>query len=115
MGKNKKIQTLNKKKDFDLLKRKASISSYQWLKVFFFNQTEESLKVAWSLSKKNVFFSVERNRLKRWGRENLKKTSAKGLFLFVFLARNKGFYKKLKRKEFDDVFTKLMEKIQTKN
>lgn len=113
MEKNKKIQALNGKKDFDLLKKQGSVFSHQWLKVFFFNQTAKDLKMAWSLPKRLIPLSVVRNRLKRWGRENLRKSSARGLFLFVLLARDKAFYKNLKRRDFDNVFTKLMEKIQT--
>lgn len=115
LEKNKYLQALSQKKEFDLLKKKALKFSYLWLKAFFLSEDKaKGLKLAWSVPKKYVPDSVTRNRLKRWGRENLRKSSLKGLIFMVFLRREKAFYKKLKRKDFDDVFKVVLEKISSK-
>ena len=114
LEKNKKLRVLNKKKDFEFLKKHSSFFSYKWLKVWAVFQWENpDLKVAWSLSKKQVSHSVVRNRLKRWGRENLRGTHIRGMMLFVFSSYNDR-YKNLKRKDFDNVFRSLLDQIQKK-
>ena len=112
-GKSKTLRALSQKKDFNLLKDQAVFFSYKWLKVYFYGERPEVLKVAWRLPKKYVSHSVVRNRLKRWGRENLRKSSlSAGLILMVFLqVKDENFYKKLKRKDFDLVFYTILEKI----
>ena len=112
LGKNKFLQSLSQKRDLNLLKEQALSFSHQWLKVLVLYEKEaKTLKSAWSLPKKNVPNSVIRNRLKRWGRENLKNSSLKGLILIFFSKRDGGFYKKLKRRDFDHVFNGVLEKI----
>ena len=112
LERSKYLQALSQKKDFDLLRKQACSFSHQWLKAFFLYKDEtENLKLAWSLPKQYVSHSVTRNRLKRWGRDNFKKSSLRGLILMVFCPRDQSFYKKLKRKDFDYVFDHVLEKI----
>ena len=111
LEKSRYLKPLSQKSDLDLLRKSASSFSFQWLKVFFYKEDQKDLKVAFSLPKKYISLAVTRNRLKRWGRESLKKSGLKGLFLVVLLKKDKGFYKKLKRKEFIYVFHRVLEKI----
>lgn len=115
MDKNKRLKPLNRKKDFDLLKKSARAFSFRWLKIFFLYKKEGSLQVAWSLSKRNISSSVLRNRLKRWGRENMRRSHLMGLALVVFLRRDRDFFKNLRREDFDFVFNSVLEKIDRKN
>lgn len=111
--KNELPRPLSLKKDFDLLKSQARSFSCQWLKAFFASdEKSNSLKAAWSLPKRHVADSVTRNRLKRWGRERLRGSSLKGLILLSFLKRERGFYQQIRRKDFDSVFDRLLEKIK---
>ena len=112
LEKSKYLLALSQKKEIDRLRNQARVFSYCWLKAFFlYEEKTKTLKLAWSLPKKYVADSVTRNRLKRWGRENLKKSSLRGLILMGFFQKNKSFYKKLKRKDFDYVFNHILEKI----
>ena len=116
LEKNKKLTTLKQRKDFDLLKRQSVSFSYQWLRIFLYIRSRKVLKVAWSVKKTYISQAVVRNRLKRWGRENLKASSLSGFCFVVFLKKkDKNFYKRLKRKEFDDVFKALLEKVTGKS
>lgn len=74
----------------------------------------KALKLAWILPKKYIPSSVVRNRLKRWGRDNLRKIFLEGWILVIFLKRDKSFYKSLKRKDFDNVLGHILEKIQSR-
>ena len=109
MEKNKKLSSLNRKKDFDFLKKEAEIFTFRWLKaLFLYKQKDKSTRLAWVMPKKYIKQAVLRNRLKRMGREVLKKSAFKGSLIVFFLKREKGFYKNLKRKEFNIVFEKLL-------
>jgi len=114
LEKNKSIEALSRKQEFKLLKKESKRFSEKWLKILFLHKnTSKKLKLAWSLPKKYVPEAVTRNRLKRWGRENMKNSSLKGLALIVFFQRSKSFYKNLKRKDFNCVFNCVLEKICT--
>lgn len=115
LEKNKTLQALSQKKDMNLLRKEAKAFTHQWLKTLFLCEPKAPhLKLAWSLPKKYISDAVTRNRLKRWGREKLRKSSLRGLALMVFFKRDKAFYKNLKRKDFDYVFDCILEKISSK-
>lgn len=61
--------------------------------------------------------AVVRNRLKRWGREYLRrwaKTSRLSLDLnLIFKRRDKGFYATVTHEEFDGAFDKLVAKLES--
>ena len=112
MEKNKALSALSGKKDFNFLKRKAQVFSYQWLKVFFLCEEKgKRISLAWSLPKSYVAQSVLRNRFKRWGREALRKSAFRGKIFVVFLRRDKSFYKNMRRKDFDSVFKAFLESL----
>ena len=112
---NKVLSVLSRKKDFDRLKQTAQVFSYQWLKAFFlYEERDKSISLAWSLPKSYIAQAVLRNRLKRWGREALRKNAFKGHLFIVFLKREKSFYRNMKRKDFDSVFKKLLENLEKK-
>ena len=107
---------MSRKKDLILLKQSAQVFSYQWLQVFFlYEKRDKGINLAWSLPKSYVTQAVLRNRLKRWGREALKKSAFRGSLLIFFLKRDRLFFKNIKRKEFDSVFEKFLEKWDKKN
>ncbi|MCY4513420.1 MAG: hypothetical protein OXB86_07005 [Bdellovibrionales bacterium] len=89
---------------------KTEFFRYQWLKGSY--TPEKTSLFFWSLPKRAIPRAVDRNRLRRWGRENLKTLQMTGHFTVLFLPAGKGFYKTLCRREFDDVFFNLFEKIQ---
>ena len=90
-------------------KKKAQ---YGWLRAVLTPGDKEVL-CHWSLPKRCVSRAVDRNRLKRWGRENLKAIEIKGRLLVIFLpAKEKGFYKNLGRKDFDSVFYKVLGELE---
>ncbi len=113
--KNKFLRSLRKKRDILRLKKKGQGFFYDWIRVVYLKEEERALFAAWSIPKKYIPRAVDRNRLRRWGRENLKKSLIrKGQLLTMFLPKEKGFYKNLKRKDFDNVFKNIMEKIYKK-
>ena len=115
MEKNKALFTLSQKKDFDSFKQQAQVFSHQWLKVFFlYEKRKTGISLNWSLPKAYITQAVLRNRFKRWGREALGKSEFKGFIFVLFLRRNKDFYKKMKRKDFDSVFKVLLETLDKK-
>ena len=112
--KSKYLEALSQKKDFESLKKQGQQIDHLWLRAYFLNDKKvKGLKVAWSLSKKQIPRAVIRNRFKRWGRENLKQTTLKGLVLLVFSKKDKEFFKNLKRKDFDNVFHGVLQKMSS--
>ncbi len=112
LAKSNPLKSLKKKKDIGLVKNKGRSFFYSWMKVLYFKNKEQDLFGAWSLPKKYIPRAVDRNRLKRWGCEDLKRSFLnEGFLLVMFLPKEKGFYKNLKRKDFDSVFKKVMEKV----
>lgn len=112
LEKNKAIRPLRTQARFDFLKKNGKAITCKWLKGFyFFDKDQKFVEVAWGFSKKNVPRCVDRNRLKRWARANLKKQKIQGKLLMVLLQRDRNFYRCLKRKDFDVTFFKFMEKL----
>ena len=106
---------MSRKKDFDFLKQEAEVFSFRWLKVLFLHKKlEKKICLAWSLPKSYISQAVLRNRFKRWGKENLKRSSFKGDLFLLFLKRDKSFYRDIKRKDFDIVFEKILSALDKK-
>lgn len=112
MEKNKTKKGRRKKRQADILSQSSSFS-FRWLRLLY-KEGAEKLELRWGLSKKVIPDSVTRNRFKRWGRENIKKTNLKGFLSIVFFKRSKNFYKEMKRKDFDYVFYRGLEKVGSK-
>ncbi|MGI9549198.1 MAG: ribonuclease P protein component [Bdellovibrionales bacterium] len=114
--KNKKTKTLKTKKDFQSLKQAGKAFSYQWMRIIYSKEPDKNGAIAWAFPKKYVSRAVDRNQMKRWGRELVKKSNlTQGLLLVTLLRRDKEFYKKLKREEFKSVFKSVLEKISKKS
>ena len=109
------MSALSGKKDFIFLRQGARVFSYQWLKVFFlYREEDKNINLAWSLPKSYVTPAVLRNRFKRWGREALRQSLFRGKIFIVFLKKDKSFYKKMKKKDFDNVFKNFLENFGKK-
>lgn len=76
---------------------------------------KEPGKLHFSLPKQYIPRAVDRNRLRRWGREEWQKANLLkiGGFL-IFLKKEKEFYRHLKRQEFKLVFTGIIKKLKEK-
>ena len=70
--------------------------------------------MAWALPKSLAPHSTTRNKIKRWGRGFFKKANLEVWLLLVFLKKEKGFYKSLKRKDFYHVFERVIKRIAKK-
>ena len=93
----------------------AAVFSHKWLRAALFSGGG-GLQHAWAASGKTAGAAV-RSRLRRWSREGLKKSGLRGKILLIFLpcgapAESRRFYKSLRRKEFDLVFSGLLEKAK---
>lgn len=86
-----------------------------WLLVNMQPTDANQVRCGWTIPKQ-VGTAVVRNRFRRWGREFMRKWSAhknKSLDInIVFKRREKGFYKQLDHKEFDEAFAKLVGKVE---
>jgi len=107
-----KIKALSIKRDIRHLKRHGQNIVFNWMQMTYLPTTKDFISVAWMLPKKYIPRAVDRNRLKRWGRENLRNNILdRGCFLFRFSFKAKDFYKKLNRKDFDYVFKNTLGQI----
>ena len=91
--------------------KQNKVFKHQWLKIYRLYKKTEQKSFLINIKKKHVSRAVDRNRLKRWIRENLKKTKIQGSFVINILPQGKDFYKRIKRKEFDKTFNKTITKI----
>ena len=102
------MPAIRRRADFlELKERGRFFHINSWLAVNFKKNNQKSLRWAWTLPRKTGK-AVVRNRLKRWGRENLSDFRQKNLDVnFIFKIKTHAFYKNLKRDEFDKAFEKL--------
>ena len=113
---NMKFISLSHSKDFENLRVQGqSFHVNSWLLVNI-RQTELSvLRCGWTISRQ-IGPAVIRNRFRRWGREYLRKWSAKNeksLDLnLIFKRKDKAFYKMLDHKDFDEALEKMVGKIE---
>lgn len=83
-----------------------------WIKGAFL---KESKGLYLSLPKKYILRAVDRNRLRRWAREEWRKAGFKKGGYVGFLQKEKNFYQYLRRKEFNHVFEGLAKKMGYKS
>lgn len=112
------MPSLKRQKDFQVLRQQGNfIHASHWLAVSYHKNQEGQLRWAWTLPKK-IGTAVTRNRLKRWGREFVVKSSEREWDVnFIFKKKNQDFYKSLSHEEFIGTFEKVFRKIddQAKN
>ena len=83
-----------------------------WIKGAFF---KKSKKLYLSLPKKYILRAVDRNRLRRWTKEEWRKAGFKKGGYVGFLQKEKGFYQYLKRRDFNHAFEGLAKKMGQKS
>jgi ribonuclease P protein component len=75
----------------------------------------DQIRCGWTIPRQ-IGPAVVRNRLRRWGREYLRKWSAdfaQSLDVnLIFKRKEKGFYKSVNHKEFDEAMDKFVVKLQ---
>ena len=111
-----KFTSLSRSKDFENLRIQGqSFHVNSWLLVNIQRTDLSALRCGWTIPRQ-IGPAVLRNRFRRWGREFLRKWSAlheKSLDLnLVFKRKDKGFYKTLDHKEFDEALEKMVGKIE---
>lgn len=86
-----------------------------WLLVNLQVTSGGEIRLGWTIPKQ-VGTAVVRNRLRRWGREYLRKWSVdqtKSLDMnLVFKRQKQGFYESIGHEEFDGVMDKLVAKLE---
>ena len=109
------LSSLKRQSDFKHLKDQGQfVHITHWLAVNYKKNNQESLRWAWTVSKK-VGNAVTRNRLKRWGREIVREFSEKEIDInFIFKQKKaRNFYREITRPEFDAALTKAFEKTNS--
>jgi ribonuclease P protein component len=113
---SKRFKSLSRRADF--LNLKATGRSFHvnaWLLVNLQATERGEIRCGWTLPRQTGT-AVVRNRLKRWGREYLRKwarESKKSLDInLIFKRRDKGFYASVSHEEFDGAMDKLAAKLQ---
>lgn len=85
-----------------------------WLLVNYRTNDSKVIRCGWTIARQ-VGTAVVRNRLRRWGREYLRKWAAevqRGMDMnLVFKRRERGFYSAMKHEELDEALDKLVSKI----
>ena len=101
MAQGKRIYTLNKKRDFEILKKKGRRLKKNFFFIIYRNNQLSYSRVAWVFPRWTGK-AVLRNRFKRWGRDVLKKHQYfSGQDLLVgFEKRERSFYREMKYKVF---------------
>ena len=113
---SKRNQALKRTSDFQKLREKGIFfHANDWLGLSYMKNQKEVNRIGWTISKK-VGNAVTRNRLKRWGRESLKRFSECGADVnFIFKSKGKDFYKELSHDDFDRAFNKAFGKIRSRS
>jgi len=112
-----RLQSLTRRADFLTLKENGNIFHVNsWLLVNWAARGESrSVRCGWTIPG-HIGSSVLRNRLKRWGREFLRKWPApfeSGVDLNVIMKRKEpAFYRSLEHKDFDVAMEKMVAKLQ---
>lgn len=110
------FKSLSRRADFlDLKATGRSFHVNSWLLVNLKTTDRQEVRCGWTLPRQTGT-AVVRNRLKRWGREYLRKWAAqskKSLDInLIFKRRDKGFYASLSHEEFDGAMLKLVAKLK---
>lgn len=112
----KRFLSLTRRADFlDLKATGQSFHVNSWLLVNLKTTDRSVVRCGWTLPRQTGT-AVVRNRLKRWGREYLRKWSLKSTcsldLNLIFKRRDKGFYASVSHEEFDGAMEKLVAKLK---
>ncbi len=109
------FRSLSRRADFLKLKAEGQVFHVNsWLLVSLQRTDRQVVRCGWTISR-HIGTAVVRNRLRRWGREYLRKAIGENLSLdmnLVFKRREIGFYKSLGREEFDEAMAKILVRLQ---
>lgn len=111
-------RSLVRQKDFSLLREQGrKMASSRWLVVIYNPNQVGYLRYAFSISRK-VGSAVLRNKLRRWGRELIRKQVREGKdwavdVHFIFRPMPDSFYSKLSLAEFSDLVKWERVRVQT--
>lgn len=111
-----KIRSLSKRADFENLRASGhSFHVNSWLLVNSLKTDLGGMRLGWTIARQTGP-AVVRNRLRRWGREYLRKWHAQNRLSLdlnlIFKRKEKGFYKALSHKDFDGALEKLVAKLE---
>ena len=86
-----------------------------WLLVNMEKTNGDQVRCGWTIPKP-IGSAVIRNRLRRWGREYLRKWTADTTYSLdmnlIFKRKEPGFYKSVSHKDFDGAMEKLVAKVE---
>ncbi len=108
---NSRISALKNPSEFLELKKSGhKIKLSAWMTLQWIDHSSSDGLVGVTASRK-VGSAVIRNKLKRWVKNSVNKEASKSIFygkksVFIFKPQEKIFYKKLKYREFYEIFTK---------
>ena len=113
---NKSNLSLKLSSDFQKLREQGKfIHANEWLALSYMENCRNHSRFGWTISKK-VGKAVTRNRLRRWGREFVRRCGEHGADInFVFKARGKDFYEELSHDDFDRAFKKAFKKMRLRS
>ncbi|MBX3020480.1 MAG: ribonuclease P protein component [Bdellovibrionales bacterium] len=112
----RRFRSLSRRADFlDLKATGQSFHVNAWLLVNLKLTDRGEIRCGWTLPRQTGT-AVVRNRLKRWGREFLRKWATKSKssldMNLIFKRRDKGFYASVSHEEFDEAMEKLVAKLK---
>jgi ribonuclease P protein component len=110
-----RLISLRRKRDFDQLRQRGqTVHPCAWLVVNYQPNELSQVRCGWTVPR-YVGNATVRNKLKRWGREFLRKwTKQNELSIdinFIFKRKADGFYKDLSHVEFDSAFDRCIRKV----
>lgn len=110
------FRSLSRRADFLKLKAEGQVFHVNnWLLVNLQRTDGGHIRCGWTISKQ-VGTAVVRNRLRRWGREYLRRGTVDHALSvdmnLIFKRRESGFYKSLGREEFNEAMEKTMARLQ---
>lgn len=115
MANRSTLEALRRQRDFSNLRKDGRIVyPCAWLMVSFLPNEIKKLRFGWTVPK-YIGTAITRNRLKRWGREYLRKWVKENELQvdinFIFKRRSEEFYNELSHAEFDAALSSALKQI----
>ncbi|MGE3680502.1 MAG: ribonuclease P protein component [Bdellovibrionales bacterium] len=116
MANKARFRSLSRRSDFLSLKSNGrSIHVNSWLIVNLQRTELDEIRCGWTISRQ-IGSAVIRNRLRRWGKEYLRRWAAQGRggldLNVIFRRRDRSFYSELSHEDFDKVMEKLVRRLE---